>query len=246
MRVGGATEYEYDTCGRIVSIKENNKLSTYQYDKIGQLIRENKHLDKTFIYSYNEIGNITSVNENEMEFFMRKNILKVYYGTYIMTHWIVVFSAFMLLVVFFVLPDSSPDTLWDIVLVYIILLSILTFSIIDTLYRIQRAEISEEGITIYSVIFSTIKVIKWNELYDVRTESLITFTSVNGGYNSSRDWIVLYTDSSQKERMWGAGIDNRKKKGPWYIACTKENLAIITEYLIKYAPHICDDPNVFF
>mgnify|MGYP003308468000 CR=1 FL=1 len=177
---------------------------------------------------------------------MKKNILKVYYGTYIMTRWIVVFSALMLLVVFFVLPDSSPDTLWDIVLGYIILLSILTFSIIDTLYRIQRAEISEEGITIYSVIFSTIKVIKWNELYDVRTESLITFTTVNGGYNSSRDWIVLYTDSSQKERMWGAGICNRKKKGPWYISCTKENLTVITEYLIKYAPHICDDPDVFF
>ena len=162
-----------------------------------------------------------------------------------MTHWIVVFSAFMLLVVFFVLPDSSPDTLWDIVLGYIILLSILTFSIIDTLYRIQRAEISEEGITIYSVIFSTIKVIKWNELYDVRTESRITFTTVNGGYNSSRDWIVLYTDSSQKEKVHN-GLCNRKKKGPWYVACTKENLAIITEYLIKYAPHICDDPNVFF
>ena len=62
MRVGGTTEYEYDTCGRITSVKENNKLSTYQYDMIGQLIRENnKHLDKTFIYSYNEIGNITSV-----------------------------------------------------------------------------------------------------------------------------------------------------------------------------------------
>ena len=60
--VGGTTEYEYDACGRITSVKENNKLSTYQYDKIGQLIRENnKHLDKTFIYSYNEIGNITSV-----------------------------------------------------------------------------------------------------------------------------------------------------------------------------------------
>jgi hypothetical protein len=162
-----------------------------------------------------------------------------------MTRWIVVFSALMLLVVFFVLPDSSPDTVWDIVLGYIILLSILTFSIIDTLYRIQRAEISEEGITIYSVIFSTIKVIKWNELYDVRTESLITFTTVNGGYNSSRDWIVLYTDSSQKEKIHN-GINNRKKKGPWYIACTKENLTVLTEYIIEYAPHICDDPNIFF
>jgi hypothetical protein len=57
---------------------------------------------------------------------------------------------------------------------------------------------------------------------------------------------VLYTDPSQEERMWGAGIHNRKKKGPWYIACTKENLAVVTEYLIQYAPHICDDPNVFF
>ena len=177
---------------------------------------------------------------------MKKNILKVYYGSYILTRSIAVFSALILLIIFSVLPDSSPDTLWDIVLAYILSLSLLSFFIIDTLYRIQLAEISEEGITIYSVIFSTIKAIKWNELIDVRTESLITFTTVNGGYNSSRDWIVLYTDSSQKERMWGAGIDNRKKKGPWYIACTKENLSVLTEYIIKYAPHICDDPNVFF
>ena len=116
--------------------------------------------------------------------------------------------------------------------------------IIYALYLIQRAEISEDGITIYSVIFSTIKVIKWNELYDVRTESIITFSSANG-FSSSRDWIVLYTDSSQLEKVHN-GLCNRKNKGPWYIACTKENLAVVTEYLIKYAPHICDDPNIFF
>ena len=57
--------------------------------------------------------------------------------------------------------------------------------------------------------------------------------------------IVLYTDSLQLEKVHN-GIHNRKKKGPWYIACTKENLTIITEYLIKCAPHICDDPDVFF
>ena len=163
-----------------------------------------------------------------------------------MTHWVVVFFSIAILVIFSVLPDSSPDTLWDVVLAYILSVFFLTYSIINMLYSIQRAEINEDGITIYSVVFSTIKVIKWNELYDVRTESLITFTTVNGGYSSSKDWIVLYTDPSQEERMWGAGIHNRKKKGPWYIACTKENLAVVTEYLIQYAPHICDDPNVFF
>ena len=177
---------------------------------------------------------------------MKKNILKVYYGTYIMSHWVVVFFSIAILVIFSVLPDSSPDTLWDVVLAYVLFVFFLTYSIIDTLYSIQRAEINEDGITIYSVVFSTIKVIKWNELYDVRTESLITFTTVNGGYSYSKDWIVLYTDPSQEERMWGAGIHNRKKKGPWYIACTKENLAVVTEYLIQYAPHICDDPTVFF
>jgi hypothetical protein len=177
---------------------------------------------------------------------VKKNILKVYYGTYIMTHWVVVFFSIAILVIFSVLPDSSPDTLWDVVLAYVLSVFFLTYSIINALYSIQRAEINEDGITIYSVVFSTIKVIKWNELYDVRTESLITFTTVNGGYSSSKDWIVLYTDPSQEERMRGAGIHNRKKKGPWYIACTKENLAVVTEYLIQYAPHICDDPNVFF
>ena len=107
----------------------------------------------------------------------------------------------------------------------------------------QRAEISEHGITIYSVFFSTIKVIKWNELVDIRTESIVTFLS-SYGYRYSKDWIVLYTDSSQKEKEHT--LMNRKKTGPWYISCTKENITVLTEYIIKYAPHICDDPNIFF
>ena len=182
--------------------------------------------------------------KNERETNVKKHIFKVYYGSYIATHWLVVFLTLTCLGIFFVLPDSSPDTLWDVVLGHILLLSFLTFSIIDTLYLIQRAEISEEGITIYSVIFSTIKSIKWNELIDIRTESLITFTSSNG-YSSSKDWIVLYTDSSQLEKVHN-GIHNHKKKGPWYIACTQENITVLTEYILQYAPHICDDPNVFF
>lgn len=175
---------------------------------------------------------------------MKKNILKVYRGSYIASVWVPIILTLSTLFVFFVLYDSSRDSLWTIVLSSIILFSALTYMIIYALYLIQRAEISEDGITIYSVIFSTIKVIKWNELYDVRTESIITFSSANG-YSSSRDWIVLYTDSSQLEKVHN-GLCNRKNKGPWYIACTKENLAVVTEYLIQYAPHICDDPNIFF
>lgn len=177
---------------------------------------------------------------------MKKNILRVYYGSVIFNNWFIASLPLFILVLMFSIFGFSNDPLWVIILFSVLLLFFSIFFIIRALYMTQRAEISEEGIIIYSEIFSTIKVIKWNELIDVRTENLITFTTANGGYSSSKDWIVLYTDSSQKERMWGAGIYNRKKKGPWYISCTKENLTVITEYLIKYAPHICDDPNVFF
>ena len=46
---------------RISNIQNVNKLSSYQYDDFGRLIRENNEaLDKTIVYEYNDIGNITS------------------------------------------------------------------------------------------------------------------------------------------------------------------------------------------
>ena len=58
--------YGYDNRGRITSdtysFNNQNKLNKYTYDIFGQLIREdNKILDKTFIYCYDNIGNITNV-----------------------------------------------------------------------------------------------------------------------------------------------------------------------------------------
>ena len=57
--------YEYDAMGRIVGETDSVDTSfknTYVYDTFGQLIRENnKSLDKTFVYEYDNIGNITSV-----------------------------------------------------------------------------------------------------------------------------------------------------------------------------------------
>ncbi len=175
---------------------------------------------------------------------MKKNILKVYYASVMLSVWFLAFLPLSTLVLTFAIFGISNDPLWIIILFSVLLLSFSIFFIISALYMTQRAEISEHGITIYSIFFSTIKVIKWNELVDIRTESIVTFSS-SYGYRSSKDWIVLYTDSSQLEKVRNS-INNRKKKGPWYIACTKENITVMTEYIIKYAPHICDDPDVFF
>ena len=57
--------YSYDSMGRITSEVDSvntNANTTYVYDSFGQLIRENnKSLDKTLVYCYDSIGNITSV-----------------------------------------------------------------------------------------------------------------------------------------------------------------------------------------
>ena len=174
---------------------------------------------------------------------MKKNILKVYYASVILSVWFLAFLTLSTLVFMFAIFDSSHDTLWKIIPFSILLFSFSIFFIIVALYMTQRAEISEHGITIYSIFFSTIKVINWDELVDIRTESIVTFSS-SYGYRSSNDWIVIYTDSSQKEKKHK--LMNRKKTGPWYISCTKENITVLTESVNKYASHISNDPNVFF
>ena len=63
----GRNSYTYDEQGRIKSdnctIGSNpSRYKSYKYDNHGQLIRENNEaLDKTFIYEYNGIGNVTLV-----------------------------------------------------------------------------------------------------------------------------------------------------------------------------------------
>ncbi len=65
--VGGTTQYEYDSMGRISKEKDSsgNILRSYHYDTYGQLIRENnKSLDKTFVFEYdNNNKGITKVKE---------------------------------------------------------------------------------------------------------------------------------------------------------------------------------------
>ena len=65
----GTNSYTYDSMGRISSVNYlspnvNNKKTDYNYDSLGRLVRENNEtLDKTFIYCYDNIGNITGVEE---------------------------------------------------------------------------------------------------------------------------------------------------------------------------------------
>lgn len=173
---------------------------------------------------------------------MNKITLKVYPSAYMWIIWVGALFSLLISVLRFVVFNDSDDSLWETVIFSGLYLLVSIFWIVFALYSIQRAEISEEGIVIYSVVFSTIKVIKWNELIDVRTEAPI---SIYSRYRppEGHDWIVLYTDQAQEGKI--NNMVNRRKTGPWYIVCTKENITVLTEYIIKYAPHICDDPDVF-
>ena len=63
----GTNSYTYDDLGRIKSDNYTAQSMTeqykrYTYDQYGQLVREdNQALAKTFVYAYNNNGNITSV-----------------------------------------------------------------------------------------------------------------------------------------------------------------------------------------
>ena len=94
---------------------------------------------------------------------MKKSILKVYSTAVMLSVWFLAFLPLLALGLTFVIFGISNDPLWVIILFSILLLFFSIFFIIRALFMMQRAEISEHGITIYSIFFSTIKVIKWDE-----------------------------------------------------------------------------------
>ena len=58
--IGSSQKYGYDANGNIIGISENGALAVgYTYDKLNRLIREdNKKLGKTFLYAYDNNGNM--------------------------------------------------------------------------------------------------------------------------------------------------------------------------------------------
>ena len=54
--------YDYDSCNRLSRVHRGINTDAYHYDQYGQLIREdNAALAKTYIYEYNDIGNLASI-----------------------------------------------------------------------------------------------------------------------------------------------------------------------------------------
>ena len=175
---------------------------------------------------------------------MKKSTLKVYSNNVMLNVWFIAFLPLLALILPFALFGISADEPLGLIILFSFLMLIAsTYLIINALYMIQRVKLSEHGIIIYSLLFSTIKAIKWSELIDLRTESVVTFSTAYGQC-FSQDWIVIYTDPSQKGKE--RKPYNRKKAGPWYIIGTSENITILAEYVNKYAPHISVDPDLLF
>ena len=58
---GKAFSYTYDANGKITSVSDGTYTTSYVYDNLGQLTRENSQkLNKTWVYSYDTAGNILS------------------------------------------------------------------------------------------------------------------------------------------------------------------------------------------
>ncbi|MCH5164496.1 MAG: RHS repeat-associated core domain-containing protein [Clostridiales bacterium] len=88
-------QYKYDECGNIIEIRENGVLQArYAYDKLNRIVREdNKQLGKTWLYSYDNNGNIlckrefdfTLVDDEQLEEYESDTILYGYDGDRLMS-----------------------------------------------------------------------------------------------------------------------------------------------------------------
>ena len=83
--------YKYDAKGNIIEIRRNNSLlARYKYDSLSRIVREdNKNFNKTYIFTYDEGGNITSRTEYDFTLVENLELLDgiVYEYTYPVNGW---------------------------------------------------------------------------------------------------------------------------------------------------------------
>lgn len=162
---------------------------------------------------------------------MKKTIIKINYKRlWLLYVYLGCFAFLGTILLPLLIFDLSRDTLfWKTMYFGIVSIEMLIF-ILLSLSANQTAELSENGIFIRSKIHK-IKTIKWSELKRVCVERISTGAASSKG-TVYLEWIVLYTDSNQKSAVYG--VSGSRRKGPWYIAGTIENIDILKEYLEKY------------
>ena len=159
--------------------------------------------------------------------------INVNYIAFVIQDIVILLVCILMLIIPSLLFERNPDQwlyeiLWySMFSVFIVILSV------AFLLDFQIAELTEKSITIKSV-FGVVKSIQWENIYDIRIESVITGTA--GARLFSKDWIVVYTESNQFDAY--IKPNRKKRKGPWYIAATEKNIKIMKDYMNKYVPHI--------
>lgn len=159
--------------------------------------------------------------------------IKINYKWFYIQYIVFALLGIIMLIAPTLLFERNPNQLIYEILWYIIISVLTILMVIFFFLDYQIAELTEKSITIKS-LFGLIKSIEWNDIYDIRIETVISGTA--GVKTFTKEWIVIYTDTNQFDAYFKA--NRRKKKGPWYIAATKENIKIVNEFMIKYLPNI--------
>jgi len=141
------------------------------------------------------------------------------------------FSA-LLLVLPIVLKWYDSCSLWFEILWNMCFALLFVAFVFGAIIRYQTASITNEFIVIQNA-FGIIKKINWKDIYDVRIVNMIIGNA--GAMILHKDWIVIQTSKEQCDPYLKP---NRKKKGPWYIAATKENIETLQDYMCKCRPDI--------
>lgn len=132
-----------------------------------------------------------------------------------------------------------------------ILVGCLIYTLTKALMMMQYAELSEEGIVIYSKVH-TVVTLSWSDVKEIAVKTLRTRIA-DGRRGVKLSWLVLYTDKKptwpDKKRKYrqrysyysteplekNPGINKKSNDVCWYIRSVKENLEVIRRFVERYA-----------
>lgn len=107
---------------------------------------------------------------------------------------------------------------------YIFMGGIALVSFAIFIYYCQFACIDKSGIKIRGVFYKIVEI-KWNEIYSINKESVVTYDNRT---NVSLKWLIIRLNKN--DSIVGRAGRNRRNKFPYYIIATKRNIEIIGQY----------------